>query len=73
MDGWVIRGGSRIFEKVGVHFRSKSKKERGVCPGGGPTLGPMLKNLHRGPKRGPPDPPMGPPQFGGEVLLLPLP
>ena len=68
---WHNRGGSRIFEKGGVHLRSTSKKKRGG-PGGGPTLDPMLKSLIVAPKKGGPDPldPPSDPSMLHNVMLV---
>ena len=52
LQGVILSGADPgFFKRGGVHLRC-ALHLRGVCPGGGPTLGPMLKSLHRGPKRG---------------------
>ena len=50
------RGGSRIFERGGVHLRSTSKK-RGGGSKRGSNFGPNVKKPTSWPKGGGPDPP----------------
>ena len=58
--GGSVRGGSRIFERGGVHLRSTSKKGGGGSKRGS-NFGPNVKKPTSWPKGGGPDPLAPPP------------